>query len=73
MCVCVCLCYYFLSYLNVFEYFDLKIEKDFFESHPNLGQLYNKVIAGSVIPPPQDDLTVIKVSRELHSSHNIII
>jgi protein-tyrosine phosphatase len=49
-----------ISYLNGFEYNDLEIERKFFTANPNLGQLYNKVIAGSLIPPPQNDSQLIK-------------
>ena len=49
------------SYLNIFEESDLKIEEDFFKAHPSMGTFHNKVIVGTVIPPPQHDLSVIKV------------
>ena len=49
------------SYLNTFEESDLKIEEDFFKAHPSMGTFHNMVIVGTVIPPPQHDLSVIKV------------
>ena len=53
------------SYLNVFEESDLKIEKDFFKSHPELGYFEKIPIYGTLEPPPQQDLELIKVSRKL--------
>ncbi|XP_065920115.1 uncharacterized protein [Dysidea avara] len=49
-----------VSYLNVFEEKDYMVEKKFFEANPNKGTLYNKIIVGSLIPPPQNDLTLTK-------------
>ena len=56
---------FFYSYMNVFEEQDLKIEKDFFSSNPNLGQFHNRVITGALFPPPQDDTNLIKVCVSL--------
>jgi hypothetical protein len=49
-----------VSYLNIFEESDLEIERRFFESHPELGKFDNRVIIGSFLPPPQEDLSLIK-------------
>ena len=50
------------SYLNIFEEEDLKIEKDFFKSNPDKGTFHNRMIVGTVIPPPQNDTKLLNVS-----------
>ncbi|XP_003387824.1 PREDICTED: uncharacterized protein LOC100638265 [Amphimedon queenslandica] len=49
-----------VSYLNPFEYSDLKIEKDFFKDNPQNGSFYNRVIVGTPFPPPQNDTKLLK-------------
>ena len=53
-----------VSYLNIFEGHDLKTEEDFFKAHPDVGKFYNKVIIGTIIPPPQHEPSLIKVQFE---------
>ena len=52
------------SYLNIFEGHDLKTEEEFFKANPDVGKFYNKVIIGTVIPPPQHEPSLIKVQLE---------
>lgn len=61
-----------ISYLNVFEESDLKIEKDFFKSHPELGSFEKIPIYGTLDPPPQEDLEFIKSAVKLYieASHD---
>ncbi len=51
-----------LSYLNIFEELDLKIEEDFFKANPHLGWFHNRVIIGTIVAPPQDDPSIVKVT-----------
>ncbi len=51
-----------LSYLNIFEEVDLKIEEDFFKANPHLGWFHNRVIIGTIVAPPQDDPSLVKVT-----------
>lgn len=60
------------SYLNIFEEADMKIERDFFKKNPNRGTFYNRLIVGTVIPPPQDKLSLVKVSKFLISSTKVM-
>ena len=55
------------SYLNPLEETDLQIEKKYFEKNASAGKFVNKVIVGSEIPPPQNDLSLIKVTSPLHT------
>lgn len=59
-----------VSYLNIFEEKDLKIEKDFFKSNPDRGRFYNKVIVGTVIVPPVDHLDFIKKHVKMYIEHS---
>ena len=52
---------YLYSYLNPLEFTDLEVEKKYFESNPTAGRFYNKLITGTLLKPPQDDLGLIKV------------
>ena len=52
------------SYLNIFEGHDLKTEEEFFKAHSDVGKFYNKVIIGTIIPPPQHEPSLIKVQFE---------
>ena len=47
--------------MNIFEEKDLNVEKDFFSSNPSLGKFHNRWIVGTLIPPPENDTTLIEV------------
>ena len=49
------------SYLSPLEFSDLDIEKKYFETNLTVGTFYNKMIIGTLLVPPQDDLGLIKV------------
>ncbi len=40
----------------------MKIERDFFKSNPDKGMFHNRIIVGTVIPPPQNDTKLINAS-----------
>ena len=47
--------------MNVFEDKDLSVEKEFFGTNPSLGKFHNRWIVGTLIPPPENDTSLIKV------------
>jgi hypothetical protein len=58
---------YTCSYLNPLEFPDLEVERKYFKANPKTGKFYNKLITGTLIKPPQDDIGFIKVSLSLES------
>ena len=53
--------YFHFSYLNIFEEKDLRVEKEFFSTNPSLGKFDNKWIVGTLLPPPENDTSLIEV------------
>lgn len=49
-----------ISYLNVFDEKDLRIEEDFYTHNSSIGSFVNTVIIGTVIPPPQNSTSLTK-------------